>query len=248
MAWTSSSKAVPGLGAPRDSDASAVNVGVGGSPAHFAANGRGEVDTSNSGPVRGNKTGSQMVELGLSAGLGWGTSKPKHDLLDVNGDGLPDVVSRDGAQLMVALNLGYGFAAAEAWGAAVINDGASENGTIGATLGFNDGIYGFGGGLSLTKDKSLTRETLEDVNGDGLLDRVLPGGSAGMQVGLEHRQRLRRPGRLGRRPQRRLQGRHQRRAGRPGLGPRPAVLGQHRARRRRLLHGRDRRCAPQDAS
>src|SRR5215218_2991765 len=32
------SRAVPGLGAPRDSDATAVNVGVGGSPAHFAAN------------------------------------------------------------------------------------------------------------------------------------------------------------------------------------------------------------------
>ena len=39
-----SSRAVPGLGSPRDSDASATNVGVGGSPAHFAANGRGEVD------------------------------------------------------------------------------------------------------------------------------------------------------------------------------------------------------------
>jgi RHS repeat-associated protein len=181
-----SSKAVSGLGAPRDSDASATNVGVGGSPAHFAANGRGEVDTSNSGPVRGNKTGSQMTPLGLQvqAGLGMGTSKPKRDLLDVNGDGLPDVVSRDGSSLMVALNLGYGFAPAEAWGAATINDGASENGAIGATLGFNTGLYDFAGGLSLTKNKSLTKETLEDVNGDGLLDRVLPGGSSGMQVGL----------------------------------------------------------------
>jgi len=179
-----SSRSVPGLGAPRDSDASATNVGVGGSPAHFAANGRGEVDTADQAPVRGNKTGSQMVQLGLSAGLGKGTSKPKHELLDVNGDGLPDVVSRNGSTLMVALNLGYGFAAAEAWGAATINDGASENGAIGATLGFNDGIYGFGGGLSLTKNKSLTKETLEDVNGDGLADRVLPGGSSGMQVGL----------------------------------------------------------------
>ncbi|HEX8095833.1 SpvB/TcaC N-terminal domain-containing protein, partial [Jatrophihabitans sp.] len=179
-----SSRAVPGLGAPRDSDASATNVGVGGSPAHFAANGRGEVDTADQAPVRGNKTSSQMVQLGLSAGLGKGTSKPKHDLMDVNGDGLPDVVSRNGSTLMVGLNLGYGFAAAEPWGTATINDGASEDGTIGATLGFNDGIYGFGGGVSLTKNKSQTRETLDDVNGDGLLDRVLPGGSSGMQVGL----------------------------------------------------------------
>ena len=178
------SRAVPGLGAPRDSDASATNVGVGGSPAHFAANGRGEVDTADQAPVRGNKSGSQMVSLGLSAGLGKGTSKPKHDLMDVNGDGLPDVVSRNGSTLMVALNLGYAFAAAEAWGSATVNDGASENGTIGATLGFNAGLYDFAGGLSLNKNKSLTRETLEDVNGDGLADRVIPGGSGGMQVGL----------------------------------------------------------------
>jgi len=180
----SSSVAVPGLGSPRDSDASATNVGVGGSPAHFAANGRGEVDTADQAPVRSNKTGSQMVELGLQAGLGKGSSTPNHDLLDVNGDGLPDVVSRNGSTLMVALNLGYAFAAAEPWGSATINNGASENGTVGPTLGFNDGIYEFGGGLSLTKDKSQTGATLEDVNGDGLLDRVLPGGSSGMQVGL----------------------------------------------------------------
>lgn len=180
----SSSQAVPGLGNPRDSDASATNVGVGGSPAHFEANGRGEVDTADQAPTRSNKTGSQMAELGLSAGLGKGSSTPKHDLFDLNGDGLPDVVSRNGDTLMVALNLGYGFAAAEPWGTAAINKGASEDGTIGANLGFNDGIYGFGGGLSLTKNKSQTSETLEDVNGDGLLDRVLPGGSSGMQVGL----------------------------------------------------------------
>ncbi|MFL6161611.1 MAG: SpvB/TcaC N-terminal domain-containing protein [Jatrophihabitantaceae bacterium] len=179
-----SSRAVPGLGSPRDSDASAINVGVGGSPAHFAANGRGEVDTAGQAPVRGNHTGSQLVTLGLSAGLGKGSSKPKHDLLDINGDGLPDVVSLSGDTLMVALNLGYSFAPAEPWGTAVINNGASEDGSIGPDLGFNDGIYEFAGGLSLTKDKSQTSETLEDVNGDGLLDRVLPGGSSGMRVGL----------------------------------------------------------------
>lgn len=180
----SSSRAVPGLGSPRDSDASATNVGVGGSPAHFEANGRGEVETADQAPTRSNKTGSQMAELGLNASLGKGSSKPNHDLLDINGDGLPDVVSRNGSQLMVALNLGYGFAPAEAWGTATINNGASEDGTIGPTLGFNDGIYGFGGGVSLSKNKSQTSETLEDVNGDGLLDRVLAGGSSGMQVGL----------------------------------------------------------------
>jgi RHS repeat-associated protein len=168
---------VAGLDNPRDGDASAVNVGVGGSPANFTIDGRGTVDTSNS-------TGSQMVDLGLgfSGGLGKGTSDPNHDLMDVNGDGLPDRVSRSGDQLLVALNLGYSFAPAEAWGTVAINDGASENGSIGASLGFNAGIYDFAGGASLTKNKSETSATLFDLNGDGLLDRVLPSGAGGMQV------------------------------------------------------------------
>ncbi|WP_181019438.1 SpvB/TcaC N-terminal domain-containing protein [Nonomuraea typhae] len=171
---------VAGLGKPRDSDASAVNVGVGGSPAHFKANGRGEVDTSGHAPPKGSDTGGLMTELGLSAGLGRGDSTPQHDLLDVNGDGLPDRAFQDGR---VALNLGYAFAAPEPWGTGGVNDGASENGSIGASLGFNSGIYDFAGGLSLSKNKSQTSFTLQDVNGDGLMDRVLPGGD-GMRVGF----------------------------------------------------------------
>ena len=169
-----SSRPVSGLDSPRKSDASAANVGVDGNPAHFSTNSSGQ----------DNKTGGQMVSLGLSASLGKGSSKPKHDLLDVNGDGLPDQVSHDGSTLMVALNLGYGFAAAEPWGTAAYADEKSENGSIGATLGFNSGDYAFAGGVSLSKDKSATNETLEDVNGDGLVDRVLAGGDDGMRVGL----------------------------------------------------------------
>ncbi len=179
-------RAVAGLGSPRDSDASALNVGIGGSPASFTADGRATVDASGHAPPKSNTTGSQMTDLGLgfSGGLGKGESDPNHDLLDVNGDGLPDRVSRSGSQLLVALNLGYAFAPAEPWGAAAINDGASENGSIGPSLGFNAGLYDFAGGLSLTKNKSQTSATLFDLNGDGLLDRVLPGGGGGIQVGF----------------------------------------------------------------
>ena len=180
-----SSRTVGGLGAPRDSDATAVNVGVGGSPAAFLGDSGGEVDPSGQAPPASNTTGSQMVPLGLSftAGLGRGDSTPRHDLLDVNGDGLPDRVSGSGSALTVALNLGYGFAAPEPWGTAQINDGASENGSIGVSLGFNAGIYDFAGGASLSKNKSQSAETLLDLNGDSLLDRVLPGGS-GLRVGF----------------------------------------------------------------
>ncbi|MEV6815219.1 SpvB/TcaC N-terminal domain-containing protein, partial [Micromonospora sp. NPDC051296] len=177
------SRPVSGLASPRGSDATAVNVGVGGSPAAFFANGKSEVDTASKTPPRSNSTGTQMQPLGLSAGLGRGDSDPSHDLLDVNGDGLPDKVTQSGGGLSVALNLGYAFAPAEPWGTAAINDGASENGSIGASLGFNTGTYEFAGGASLTKNKSQTSQTLIDLNGDGLLDRVLPNGG-GLRVGF----------------------------------------------------------------
>jgi RHS repeat-associated protein len=178
-------RGVPGLGKPRESTASAFNAGIGGNPAEFLANARGLVDTDGKSGPKANDTGSQMAPLGfvLSAGIGGGNSDLDRELLDVNGDDLPDRVSADGSGLTVALNLGYGFALAEPWGNALLNDGASENGSIGASLGFNDGIYGFGGGASLSKNKSQTGATLLDLNGDGLLDRILPNGD-GLRVGF----------------------------------------------------------------
>ncbi|HEX6287738.1 MAG TPA: SpvB/TcaC N-terminal domain-containing protein [Herpetosiphonaceae bacterium] len=171
-------RALPGMSLPRGSSESARNIGIGGNPAHFKADARGEVNTSGQTAPRGNTTGSQMVQLGFGGSLGDGKSEAETDLIDLNGDGLPDRVSRDGGTLLVALNLGYRFAAPEPWGAALLNDGRSEQASIGANLGYNDGIYGFGGGLSLSKNESETRQTLDDLNGDGLLDRVrLAGGS-----------------------------------------------------------------------
>ena len=171
-------RAIPGLDRVRESDDSAKNIGVGGSPATFKANARGEVDTSGKGSPRDNNTGSQMVSLGLSGDLGEGSSDVKADLLDINGDGLPDRISRNGSQLMVAFNLGYRFADPEPWGQAAINDGSSKNFSIGASLGFNAGIYDYAGGLSLSKNDSQSGQTLLDINGDGLLDRVSPNGSS----------------------------------------------------------------------
>jgi RHS repeat-associated protein len=171
---------VHGLGAPRTSDAGSVNVTVGGTAAHFKINAQSQVDNPDHAP-NGNSTGSQMVALGLSGSLGKGESHPQSDLIDMNGDGLPDVVTRDGDQLMVSLNLGYSFAPAEPWGTGNLGDGASENGSIGVQPGFNGGIYDFAGGLSLTKDKSETSEQLISMTGSGLPDRVI-NTPAGMEV------------------------------------------------------------------
>src|SRR5258706_14885555 len=51
-----------------------------------------------------------------TVGTAYGSSKTMVEFVDVNGDGLPDRVFRDGASLLVRLNLGGDrFGAAEDW-------------------------------------------------------------------------------------------------------------------------------------
>jgi hypothetical protein len=131
------------------------------------------------------------IGLSLTAGLNQGHDSANADLLDINGDGLPDRVLRSGGTLLVQLNVGYGFLDAEPFASAAINSGNSVSGSV--SLGFNGGIYDFAGGASADRGESSTRdlspfqsagETLADMNGDGLLDRVLPSSGNSVLVGI----------------------------------------------------------------
>jgi RHS repeat-associated protein len=166
-------RSVAGFGRPRQGSNLAANLGIGGSPADFIPNAEGEVSRSGNGASKENDTGSQMVSLGIGGSLGTGESDVDYDLMDVNGDSLPDRVSLSGAQLMVALNLGYSFAQPEPWGEAVIDDSSNSSLALSASIsGFNGGIFDFAGGGSLDKSNTETSRTLADINGDGLLDRI----------------------------------------------------------------------------
>jgi len=158
------------IGNVRKSTNTARSLGYGGNAAEFRGASKNK--------------GTQMATIGFSGSLGDGTNKSDTDLIDINGDGLPDRVSQSGGILMVALNLGYSFAAPEDWGAAVISSGDNTNGSIGGALGFNDGIYSYGGGLTLARSESITRTSLIDVNGDGLIDRVREGSGNVILVNL----------------------------------------------------------------
>ena len=124
-------------------------------------------------------------------------SQVKSDLIDVNGDGLPDRVSMDpgSGAMTVQLNLGYRFGAAEIWPLPSWNNGGSGRcqdviDSLSSALGglssldtldsFNftrssavhvGGSFGpFGASVVSTLARTLVE--MADVNGDGLADRV----------------------------------------------------------------------------
>ncbi|MDF5756272.1 SpvB/TcaC N-terminal domain-containing protein [Spongiactinospora sp. TRM90649] len=141
-----------------------------GSAARTITTGRGEAAPGGTNTANTSASGNDMPPLGIGGNLGSGTSDAESDLLDINGDGLPDRVYENGR---AALNLGYRFAAPEPWPGGPLNDGSSDN--TGVNIGFNTDFYGFAGGASLNQGDSSTSATLADVNGDGLADRVFAG-------------------------------------------------------------------------
>ncbi|MGW0570348.1 SpvB/TcaC N-terminal domain-containing protein [Streptomyces tauricus] len=159
---------VPG-GAVRESDNVTGNANAG-SAARTLTTGRGHAAPPATGTANTATSGNDMPPLGVGGNLGSGKSDGRFDLLDINGDQLPDRVFEDGR---AALNLGYRFAAAEPWPGGKINEGTSSS--SGLNIGFETDFYGFGGGASFDQTTSSTKNSLVDVNGDGRADRVLAG-------------------------------------------------------------------------
>lgn len=89
-----------------------------------------------------------VAQYGTSAG-GWSNNNvyPRH-LVDINGDGLPDIVGFASGGVYVALNTGTSFASPTYW----------LNGQFGTSQGWTD--------------NEVTPRQLVDVNGDGLPDVV----------------------------------------------------------------------------
>ncbi|MBC6448672.1 SpvB/TcaC N-terminal domain-containing protein [Actinokineospora xionganensis] len=124
-------------------------------------------------------TGSVQPSLGIGGSLGGGESDTRLELMDINGDGLPDKVFGNGD---AQLNLGYSFAPREPWSPGAINDASSRN--VGVNLGFNVDRYGFAGGVSAELGTSFTNVSMVDLNGDGLTDRVFTDGANAIKVAI----------------------------------------------------------------
>ncbi len=108
--------------------------------------------------------------LGLSGNIGNATNETSATWMDINGDGLPDRVHKGGT---VELNLGYSFAPAETWPVNQIQSGSSTSEGAGAGISIVNGSINAGIGLSRSDNE--VGESLQDVNGDGLPDKVRTG-------------------------------------------------------------------------
>ncbi|HEX5745450.1 MAG TPA: SpvB/TcaC N-terminal domain-containing protein [Archangium sp.] len=168
--------------------------GIGGNISSAIATARGLIGGGAEKTGGGSASTQQMQPVGFSLSLGAskGDATSEADLMDVNGDGLPDRVWKGAGTLDVSLNLGYRFAAREPWGQAVIHEGVTEEKNAGASLGFNDGVYGFGGGINGSNSQSGVKPgggSLLDVNGDGLLDYATQD-AAGLRVWFNQGHRI----------------------------------------------------------
>lgn len=111
----------------------------------------------------------------LDCGDEGGDCNTQLDLVDLNGDGLPDRVrSTRGGDVYVRWNLGYSFTDEWAhWAEATLDEGSSTSSSLEIGLGFGTGLLDFSGGVSLSKDDERTEITWADVSGDGLDDRLV---------------------------------------------------------------------------
>lgn len=112
-----------------------------------------------------------------------GGERMSQELADVNGDGLPDVVTTDTGGVRVQYNLGYGFTeAALPLATGGFNTQESIGGNV--TAGFSTPWGEFGGGVGFNWNYDMARFAWVDINGDGIPDR-LHKPSAGEQPTVE---------------------------------------------------------------
>jgi RHS repeat-associated protein len=133
-----------------------------------------------------------FATYGLTASLNKGASNRRRDFIDMNGDGLADLVEgtdcidplKDGepnpCAINVWLNLGYGFSKTPVdWlnARGILGDRSNSTGfgiSAGYSNGENDGAYQ--GGISANLNSSRQDRVLLEVNGDGLPDLVFIAG------------------------------------------------------------------------
>ena len=127
-------------------------------------------------PTRGTSNNPKNAKISfdgqgsVGASLGGGTDNTDYTFMDMNGDGLPDKVSSNGA---VALNIGYSFLPFEQWNCGAVRRGSSHNEGLNIGPGsINIAQASISGGVGVNQSENNTETMLMDMNSDGLPDRV----------------------------------------------------------------------------
>ncbi|HEX2628686.1 MAG TPA: RHS repeat-associated core domain-containing protein [Chitinophagaceae bacterium] len=114
------------------------------------------------------KAASQSeISAGISGNFNYNKDSTAFAWMDINGDDLPDRVYRNGN---VELNIGYSFLPAEQWGYSSIREGEALS--YGAGFSINISNYSISAGIGLSRSDNEVDKTLQDMNGDGLLDYI----------------------------------------------------------------------------
>lgn len=154
---------VGGIGNVRENSVDNININVSpGSapnPAKCQFDGKGNIIQQEGDPSS------------IGFGGGFGTTDARKDFIDINGDGLPDMLYMVGNTLYVRLNLGNEFGAAEQVGG-FSNIRRNFTANIGANAGFAIERTSYSGGANITVSQSTVETDFIDMNGDGLPDRV----------------------------------------------------------------------------
>jgi RHS repeat-associated protein len=174
----------PGMGsAVRESQDGNVSTSIG----------LGQIFAKKNGKGKTTAVLSNLPSVGSAVAL----TQARQNLIDVNGDGLPDRVSMTPgtSQVLVELNLGYRFGAPEVWTLPKWDAGSGQrcqdvvdfvsssvsellaldtldglSFTRSSALSTGIALGPFGGGASTTLARTLVE--LADINGDGLPDQV----------------------------------------------------------------------------
>ena len=132
-----------------------------------------ETQSGGEGSNSSNGNAISSVSVSASGNFTSGTSHTESDWLDINGDGLPDMLLGD----KVKFGLGYNFTNEESSGVTSLE--SSENSTWGAGLGTSIGVLGnadISFGVNGTKTTTKYNVSFIDINGDGLPDMVTRSG------------------------------------------------------------------------
>jgi RHS repeat-associated protein len=115
-----------------------------------------------------------MVPLSPAAEFSRGQSYRRSEMIDLNGDGLPDLIPDESN---TDFNFGFDFIGRSGgWKNGLMEEESNGIG-LSAGLGYGDDIEEYGGGLSVTSSRSRQKRLMADVNGDGLLDVVRVSGN-----------------------------------------------------------------------